>query len=551
MKTISRFEEVIGQSFDISSPYLLATALEQIKQEKENLLTELKDNSCIKVPIVGDFSAGKSSLLNSFIGRASLLPVDITPETAVAYELYYSADKEYVELYREGKKIDERPVDEIKKLNVKPGDIAKVFIASPKIQDLQNRGITLVDMPGIDSGIKEHNDAILHYITKGTAFILLVDVGQGSLRQSTLAFMTELSKYNLKLAVLISKVDKKPVSELKDIKEYISFQAAKAIGCDIFVGCISAHNKDINDFVQYLVAIDSDKLISERFRARVIGYVNLQIACLATQLDLANVNLQNIEEKIGQLEEEKARIAERLATTVAADKPEKSTQDILDDVSEELTVHSEEIAQMIVNKESSDNIQALILNYIRPVIINSFKEEGEQYATSLNTVVDDATKTLQDTLKIEGNVIDNVIDSFHDEIAGGLSVAADFLINNPHIFAKALGYILMFFGDKVPELIRFLFGKSKESIVLEMIQKINSDINPKIIEQLRKPILELVIMQQAKIRENIQKNISKGLGHMQDTMRAAGTETSKEELDAKIVNLQAAINQLKEFENKI
>ena len=96
MKTISRFEEVIGQSFDISSPYLLATALEQIKQEKENLLTELKDNSCIKVPIVGDFSAGKSSLLNSFIGRNSLLPVDITPETAVAYELYYSGDNDVV-----------------------------------------------------------------------------------------------------------------------------------------------------------------------------------------------------------------------------------------------------------------------------------------------------------------------------------------------------------------------------------------------------------------------------------------------------------------------
>lgn len=551
MKTISRFEEVIGQSFDISSPYLLATALEQIKQEKENLLTELKDNSCIKVPIVGDFSAGKSSLLNSFIGRNSLLPVDITPETAVAYELYYSGDNEYVELYREGKKIDERPVDEIKKLSVKPGDIAKVFIASPKIQDLQNRGITLVDMPGIDSGIKEHNDAILHYITRGTAFILLVDVGQGSLRQSTLAFMTELSKYNLKPAVLISKVDKKPASELKDIKEYISFQATKAIGSDTFVGCISAHNNDINDFVQYLATIDTDKLISERFRARVVGYVNLQIACLSTQLDLANVNLQNIEEKIGQLEEEKARIAERLATTVAADKPEKSTQDILDDVSEELTAHSEEIAQMIVNKEGSDNIQALILNYIRPVIINSFKEEGEQYAASLNTVVDDATKTLQDTLKIEGNVIDNVMDSFHDEIAGGLSVAADFLINNPNIFMKALGYILMFFGDKIPELIRFLFGKSKESIVLEMVQKINAEINPKIIEQLRKPIFELVVMQQTKIRENIQKNITNGLGHLQDTMRVVGAETSKEELDAKIANLQTAINQLKEFENKI
>ena len=286
MKTIANFEEVIKQSFDISSSYLLETALKQVREEKDNLLQELKENACIKVSIVGDFSAGKSSLLNSFLGRHNLLPVDITPETAVAYELYYST-KEYVELYREGQKIDERPIDDIKGLSVQPGDIAKVYINSEKISELQDKGLTLVDMPGIDSGIKEHNDAILHYITKGTAFILLVDVGQGSLRQSTLAFMAELGKYNLKPAVLISKIDKKPASELKAIKEYICFQASKAIRSETFVGCISAHNNEIGDFVQHLATIDSDKLISERFRSRVVGYVNLQIACLSTQLDLA------------------------------------------------------------------------------------------------------------------------------------------------------------------------------------------------------------------------------------------------------------------------
>ena len=55
MKTTSQLKGIIEQSFSISSPYLLATALEQIRQEKENLLLELRNNSCIKVPIVGDF----------------------------------------------------------------------------------------------------------------------------------------------------------------------------------------------------------------------------------------------------------------------------------------------------------------------------------------------------------------------------------------------------------------------------------------------------------------------------------------------------------------
>ena len=195
LNTVLHYQEVIEKSFAISHELLLSTALEQVVAEKEALLAEIQDEKGIKVPLVGDFSAGKSSLVNTLLNRNGLLPVDITPETAVAYEIYY-APQEVVELYREGKKIDERPIHQIKSLAVHPGDIAKVYVNVPVIQQLQDRGIILVDMPGIDSGIKEQNDAILHYINRGSAVILLTDCEQGSLREETLSFITELSKYN-------------------------------------------------------------------------------------------------------------------------------------------------------------------------------------------------------------------------------------------------------------------------------------------------------------------------------------------------------------------
>ncbi len=41
------------------------------------------------IPIVGNFSAGKSTLLNRFLG-SSVLPTGITPETSLATELHYT-----------------------------------------------------------------------------------------------------------------------------------------------------------------------------------------------------------------------------------------------------------------------------------------------------------------------------------------------------------------------------------------------------------------------------------------------------------------------------
>ncbi len=43
-------------------------------------LTSEMESFSVKMPIVGGFNAGKSTLINSFLGT-ELLPVEITPET--------------------------------------------------------------------------------------------------------------------------------------------------------------------------------------------------------------------------------------------------------------------------------------------------------------------------------------------------------------------------------------------------------------------------------------------------------------------------------------
>ena len=41
---------------------------------------------------------------------------------------------------------------------------------------MNDRNIVVVDMPGIDSGVEAHNNAILHYVQDGTFFVLVSEV---------------------------------------------------------------------------------------------------------------------------------------------------------------------------------------------------------------------------------------------------------------------------------------------------------------------------------------------------------------------------------------
>lgn len=550
MNKLDIYKKAICDSYQISSPLLLENALRQITSEKDSINASLNESGSIKVPIVGDFSSGKSSLLNAFVGIGNLLPVDITPETAVAYELYFEYN-ERVELYRDGTKIEEKSLSEIKQLTTRPGDIAKVYFHSSKIKELELKGITLVDMPGIDSGIKEHNDAILNYINKGTVFILCVDCAGGGLRKSTLAFLEELSKYNLKPAILVTKTDKKPATEVSDIVEYISFQARKAIGGETFVGSISAHNHDISSFEEFVRDIDASKLLEEKFSSRVAQFCSQQINALNAQSNVYSSNIEDVQKHIVALEAEKLKAASAINEANVGDTPEKSTQDVLDLVLSSLRSHSSEIAQMAIDKEDTAVINARVLNYIRPVIVLAFKEEGEQYASAMNTVVDNVSTALQNNLTIDGNIFDNIVDGFREDIVGGISVAADILIAMPNVFAKALGWVLQLLGDKVPDLIKWFLGKSKDDVLLEVTEKVESSIIPQIIERLRPEILQQITAQQQRIRENINSSVMSTIGNLQDSVIASKEMSDKIELENQLQQIIIAIEKITNIKNSL
>lgn len=539
MNHVMKYQNALNKVSEVT-PLLVGETLNEFKRNSEEFMQEVQDAQYIKVPLVGVFSAGKSSLLNVFTEKVGMLPVDTMPETAVAYELYYGLN-ESVELYRNGEKIDSKPLADIKQLDTKPGDIAKVYCTSEPIKKLQERGIILVDMPGIGSGLERHDAAIFNYINSGTAFVLIVDAEQGSLRGSTMTFMQELSQYNMHPAILISKIDKKTDSEVKAIKEYIEYQLSKLGSTDSFVGAVCSVNNDLNGFTTYLERLNPEALVREKLNKKFRYIVNSVIEQINLRIQIKDKDIADVEGKIKQFEAEIANV--KLELPVAdgyADSPEKSTEDVLDSVRLALSNKATDIAQMIIDKENSETVKAAIVSIVRSAVILALKDESEQYSVALGAAVKESITELP-TFEV-------TLDFMNDfsGVTESVSTLLTPLLTKIGILGGLGTLIINLVVSLVPKFLSWLFGKSNDDAVAEVRQKFISTAIQEVIDGIRPTILKITQDNQKNIQDKIQAELISKMEKVKDSLREKMEDAnkSKSEVESEQQKLKSALSYL-------
>lgn len=539
MNHVMKYQNALNKVSEVT-PLLVGETLNEFKRNSEEFMQEVQDAQYIKVPLVGVFSAGKSSLLNVFTEKVGMLPVDTMPETAVAYELYYGLN-ESVELYRNGEKIDSKPLADIKQLDTKPGDIAKVYCTSEHIKKLQDRGIILVDMPGIGSGLERHDAAIFNYINSGTAFVLIVDAEQGSLRGSTMTFMQELSQYNMHPAILISKIDKKTDSEVKAIKEYIEYQLSKLGSTDSFVGTVCSVNNDLNGFTTYLESLNPEALVREKLNKKFRYIVNSVIEQINLRIQIKDKDIADVEGKIKQFEAEIANV--KLELPVAdgyADSPEKSTEDVLDSVRLALSNKATDIAQMIIDKENSETVKAAIVSIVRSAVILALKDESEQYSVALGAAVKESITELP-TFEV-------TLDFMNDfsGVTESVSTLLTPLLTKIGILGGLGTLIINLVVSLVPKFLSWLFGKSNDDAVAEVRQKFISTAIQEVIDGIRPTILKITQDNQKNIQDKIQAELISKMEKVKDSLREKMEDAnkSKSEVESEQQKLKSALSYL-------
>lgn len=563
MKKNEIYASIVEKAYAIAKENFITTeSLKKLEEDKNALLNDLKHNSFIKVPFVGDFSAGKSSLLNAMMG-VDVLPTDVVPTTAVSYELYYS-EKEYLEIYHKGQLKEMAELSQISELKVVPGDVVYVYLKNQFVKRWNERGIVLVDMPGIDSGIEEHNNAIMNYIQEGSYFFLVTPAEQGTLRSSTLQFVDELKKYNLQCSVVISKIDQKPESEIEKIKTDIEAMARRVIREDIDVVVSSSAVEQFGEVVSLLEKLDPEKFIVGRFEKLVSAYISGVIDEIQLQIRLALSDKKDFSEKIAAINAEREKALNEIAKeNDSAQSLEGSADDILKDVQEALISKSQYLATLLYNNNNDNTVlNAELLSIIRPVLINSFKRELTEYQDVISDSVKEFSLNVNEILQDGDNKLLNYANDLVGNLLGKealetvLKKGLDKMIMKLAAYkglstllksmSKILGPIVVIVVNIVPDLLRMIFGKSKEQKIESIRQKIVSEVSVKVVEALREPVSQLLEEQRKEVVANMSAMIERESAKYDENIKAVQAEQQENDqaTAARIEKLQAAVDRL-------
>lgn len=278
----------------------------------------------VLVPLVGSFNAGKTSLLNAWLERpeGTGLPTDIVPQTALATEIHLagSADAEAVELYgkddRMLKRIDLAEFERIEKQALTTGEsdaeYARATVHAPARHGADwSATKVLVDMPGLDSGLRTHNAAIQRYLPLGSYFVLVVDVENGALRETEIGQLREFLEQDVEFVVLINKSEKKK-NDLPAIVAHIDKQVREAFGKSVGVFPVSAHAPDIAAFRKVVEEIDFGRALRSFWQARTLTLFDDAIRSLHTRYSALNVSSAESERTVAKLEEEMQTLEAKL-----------------------------------------------------------------------------------------------------------------------------------------------------------------------------------------------------------------------------------------------
>ena len=261
------------------------------------------DKFAAKILVVGGFSAGKSALINTFLGAEEILPENISPETAIATEIVYGDIEKVIRVDADGTETV-CSLDDIR--NVSPQGYAKYVYVLNKSQLKNLHDLVLVDMPGFDSGIEAHNRALMQYIGEAAAYIFVIDITKGTVGQSSLAFLDEISSYSHSVAFVLTKADKMSPSDVNAVRNQIQSDLDNALGREVCLEIISIREMDAQDKLKKLFsAFSADTLLLQKMGGHAMLLLQQILIGLEAQLGAVENDTSEIDSEIQHRQKQK------------------------------------------------------------------------------------------------------------------------------------------------------------------------------------------------------------------------------------------------------
>ena len=522
-------------------------------------LLNLVENMPLIVPIVGDFSSGKSSLLNKFIGK-DMLEVNIKPETAVPAELYYSEEEYDIGVDKDNNQIK---LDNVKAENIKDYLYIKRYINSDNLKKIEP--IILVDMPGFDSPLENHNRAIMSYLDKGIYYMALVPVDAGTITKSMLTQIKNIINFKKDFSIFITKTDLRSEANIKEVTEEIKNRLEDI---DINKDIAYINQNDIRLFDSMIKELAPEKLFDSVFLDAVkdmcyniCNSINIKIAALKKDKNENDRTIKALEDSLKEIEKRKADMIEEVKTN----QYEKEANEIINQVGKELNNNIDSLVNIALSG-GSESLKEEILNIIQSVTIEKLGKVIDKLNSNINIQFSNDIKSL-DKILSDYNInqfsdkILNVIERFDikskiknikpedsgDEADGKdktykiLTTAFAVLTD---IITPIIEILIVFLPEILELFAKLQYKKDVRSQILSQIPSIKRKLRPHIVDVLKKESEERINI----ISQSLDEELNKKKNEIEETQKQLDSNNNIEEL---IKNYQEKLNLVNEVSNSL
>lgn len=255
---------------------LLVELRETLEQEQvddrrrvDELLATLED--LFTLVIVGEFNAGKSSIINTLFGQKlrteGPIPVD-----------------DVVSVLRYGEEASQRRLSDF---------VIEQFYP---VEFLRN--ITLVDTPGTNSIVQRHQEITEDYIPRADLVLFVTSIDR-PLSESERRFLEYIREWGKKVVFVLNKIDTKSEEEVVQVVDYLKVNTRAIFGFDPVIYPVSSKTRSrFDELENYIFRVLSEK---ERIRIKLA-------APLETILSLTRKQFRMIDSRREVLVADKERI---------------------------------------------------------------------------------------------------------------------------------------------------------------------------------------------------------------------------------------------------
>ena len=162
----------------------------------------------LKCAVIGEFSAGKSSLINALVGRSDFLPVNLTETTALISRLEYAPFPRVVLELRDGGRQESSLADYRKLVDQNSDSVLRkqVSVVNVQVDYPPLKTISIIDTPGLNSKIEEHEQTTLAYLSEVEVVFWVFSANKPAAR-SELKYLDIIRSRGCKVYGIVNKID--------------------------------------------------------------------------------------------------------------------------------------------------------------------------------------------------------------------------------------------------------------------------------------------------------------------------------------------------------